>query len=120
LLDEDVKNSLDGIETNTLATFNQNVASQTATFAQKRAELVAARDQARAAYSSAKDPHGADSAFTQAFSLLDKAEADAKAGFDLERQQISTKIAEMRKDYLTDHKLPSCAAEADKTPEKPL
>lgn len=110
LLDEDIKKAIDGIEKDTLAAFDQNVASQTAMFAQKRADLVAARDQARAAYSSAKDPHGADAAFEQAFTLLDKAEADAKASSDLERQQIAAKIGGMRKDYLTDHKLPSCTA----------
>jgi hypothetical protein len=56
LLDEDTKKALDRIEKDTLTTFNQNTASQTAMFAQKRAELVATRDQARAAYSSAKTP----------------------------------------------------------------
>jgi hypothetical protein len=117
LLDEDIKKDLDDIEKDTLAAFDQNVASETAVFAQKRAELIATRDQARAAYSSAKDPHDADAAFAQAFALLDKAEADAKASSDLERQQITAKIAEMRKDYLTDHKLPSCTAEAEKKTE---
>jgi hypothetical protein len=108
LLDEDIKKALDGIEKDTLAAFDQNLASQTAMFAQKRADLIATRDQARAAYSSAKDPHGADAAVAQAFALLDNAEADAKATSDQERQQITAKIAEMRKDYLTDHKEPSC------------
>jgi hypothetical protein len=117
LLNEDIKKVIDGIEKDTLAVFDQNVASQMAIFSQKREELVAAREQARAAYSSAKDPHGADAAFAQAFALLDKAEADAKAGSDLDRQQITAKIADMRKDYLTDHKQPSCAAEAEKKTE---
>jgi hypothetical protein len=119
LMDEDIKKAIDAIEKDTLGAVDQNVASQTAMFAQKRAELVAARDQARAAYSSAKDPHGADAAFAQAFALLDKAEADAKASSDLERQQIAVKIAEMRKDYLTDHKLPSCTAMTEKKTEDP-
>jgi hypothetical protein len=113
LLDQDIKKAFDGIEKDTLAAFDQNVASQIGAFAQKRAELIAARDQARAAYSSAKDPHGADAAFAQAFALLDRAEADAKARSDLERQQIAAEIAEMRKNYLTDHKEPSCAAKAE-------
>jgi hypothetical protein len=113
LLDEDIKKALDGIEKDTLAAFDENVASQTAMFAQKRAELNASRDQARAAYASAKDPHGADAAFAQAFALLDQAEADANKSADLERQQIGAKIAEMRKDYLTDHKVPSCTAKSE-------
>jgi hypothetical protein len=113
LLDEDIKKALDGIEKDTLAAFDQNVASQTAMFAQKRAELIATRDQARAAYASAKDPNGADGPFVQAFALLDQAEKDAKSSAELERQQIGAKIAEMRKDYLTDHKGASCTAKME-------
>jgi hypothetical protein len=115
LLYEDIKEALDGIEKDTLATFDRNVASQKAMFAQKRSELIATRDQARAAYAAAKDPHGADAAFAQAFALLDKAEAEAKASSARERQQITEKIAEMRKDYLTDHKDASCPANPAKT-----
>jgi hypothetical protein len=114
-LDEDIRKALDGIEKDTLAAFDQNAAAQTAAWAQKRAELIATRDQARAAYASAQDPHGADAVFAQAFALLDKAEADANVSSDLERQQIAAKIAEMRKDYLTDHKEPSCIVK----PENP-
>ena len=113
LLDDQIKTTLDGVEKDTLAAFDQNVAVQMATFAQQRKDLTATRDQARAAYASAKDPHGADAAFAQTFALFDKMEADAKANFDLQREQITAKIAEMRKDYLTDHQEPSCPTKAE-------
>lgn len=113
LLKNDIGKALDGVEKDLFAAFEQTVASQAVIFAEKRTALTAARDQGRAAYSAAKDPHGADAAFAQAFELLDKAEADAKASSDQERQQIAAKVAELRKDYLVDNKEPSCPAKSD-------
>ena len=113
LLNDDVRKILDGIEKDSSAAFENAVASQTVMFAEKRKKLTTARDQARAVYAAAKDPHGADAAFAQAFALLDKAEANAKVRSEQERQQIASKIADLRKDYLVDHKEPSCSARSE-------